>query len=166
VDSFLRRRYEAPFLFNAGIAAFRVRDYESAVPIFQIPATVYPSDDQLAQYLGHSLFHLEEWDEAIAQYERFIRIHPTASSGYVWRGDAYFQKADYEKSSEDYEKARELDPQSFNSYLKLGISYLETGKPEKAEVILRQGKTHGGSGKELTEIEFYLKKMRSVVENP
>jgi len=120
----------AEALLSRGDAAYRTRDYDSAISAYD---AALRSNPQLAEALvgrGNAWRAKGDLDRAVADYDVAVRIDPKNASAYANRGAARYQSKDYERALRDLDRAIEIDPRFAQAYVVRGNLKRSMGKGE------------------------------------
>lgn len=98
-------------VFNAGIAAVRANDTETAISRFLTALEIDSGLQQAHQVLGQIYNHQKEHDKAIASAEALLALVPGSSQAHSILYEAYRAKGDEEKAAESWAVLKQADPE-------------------------------------------------------
>lgn len=118
--------------FQAGIQAYRDRDFEKVKLHMEKIVAQYPELAPPHWYLGRSYYELGDYQKALEQMQISLSIDPNYALAYADRGLIYSVLGNEKAGFEDYQKALELDPSLAKVHHNLGKYYSDQGNLEKS----------------------------------
>src|SRR5262249_2586993 len=115
-----------------GVAFFRAKDYDSALPWFTKAAESSATATTAHYYLGALAMEQDRLDDARSQLELVIRANPNYADALSELGNYYFLAKNYQESEKWLDRALRADPNHFSANFYLLTLYARTGDSRRA----------------------------------
>ena len=126
-------------VFNAGIAAVRANDTETAISRFMTALEIDSGLRQAHQVLGQIYNHQKEHDKAIASAEALLALDPDSSQAHSILYEAYRAKGDEEKAAVSWAVLKDADPKDLaRALFEEGQALFQAGNVAAATTKLEQ----------------------------
>ena len=99
---------EALFIYNQGIRAFRVEEYNDAITSFNMVIKRLPQLALGYKARGGAYYELEKYDRAKEDLEKAIEIDPNIGGAYLYLGLVYLAQENQSQAKVELEKAMRL----------------------------------------------------------
>ena len=99
---------EALFIYNQGIRAFRVEEYNDAITSFNMVIKRLPQLALGYKARGGAYYELEKYDRAKEDLEKAIDIDPNIGGAYLYLGLVYLAQENQSQAKVELEKAMRL----------------------------------------------------------
>jgi len=136
--------------FEQAMLAFRQKDHQKAIALFEETIAMAPSFAQAYNYMAMAHYEMDSDEiETIRLLEKAIEIDPELSIAYDNLGKIYYGLGKFDEAEKNCLKAIEIDPNMATAKLSLGWIYLlGKGMPREAigyfEDALKKTKTDYG----------------------
>jgi len=117
---------------NLAVAYFKARRYRSAWSLLQPLAAAHPSDFQILDLAGFSLFALDRYADAAQYLERANQADPSDMETLEFLGKAYLRLKNYKALPSVFERMMKINPNSASAHVMMGIAYDKSSDPENA----------------------------------
>lgn len=124
---------EATKAFDAGMAAFKTKDYPESIKQFKMAAEKTPSQDVIWANLGRAHDANKEYEEAITAYQKAIALKPVESNYFLNLSLAQIGAGKIDESKTSIEKAASLNPlNASQAYYNLAAVLINRNKSAEA----------------------------------
>jgi tetratricopeptide (TPR) repeat protein len=122
----LKLRPEDPVLRrNLAIAHFKAQQYRSAWNLLEPLAVSFPTDFQILDLAGLSLFALDLYADAARYLERANQADPSDLETLDMLGKAYLKMKDYKALPSVFARIMNINPNSASAHVMMGTAYDE-----------------------------------------
>lgn len=102
--------------YEIGYAYIMLKDYASAITIFETILTHKDANDAIYTMLGNTYDLNKQTDKAIATYEKGLTLFPKSGKLHLERGNIFLMTQEYTNALEWYEKGIKADPDYASNY--------------------------------------------------
>lgn len=121
-----------------GIRKVALKDYDSAIGLFQKSIAVYPDLSPAHLNLGSTLTLADRPSEAIQHIKKGLQLNPASIIGFNQLGVAFEKIGKTDEAVEAFNTAIRLKPDYAFAYLNMGATYLWADKDKKALTALEK----------------------------
>ena len=145
---------------NLANAYSRLRDWESALPLYSEAVRLRPTYVDAYLNWGNALSEMGRYAEAIERYRSALALRPDLAIGYYQLGNAYGNGGDLELAIKAYARAATLNPAYPEAEANWGLALAQKGQVSEAlEHLLRAVALNDKYVQEHDYLGFAYKKM-------
>lgn len=123
---------KAQSFVDRGNAAYRAREYATAVEAYSELIKLKPGDPRAYYNRGNAFYKLEKLESALSDFSEALRIAPNFELALMNRANIYSRLANYAEAIVDYDRAAILKPSNYLVFYNRGVAHERLGDLDSA----------------------------------